>query len=65
MKASELKVGSQLEINQPTPNNFENKVVVKITRCSSDYVWFKGSSYSRIGRTTIDKFPTLYKIISI
>lgn len=65
MKASELKIGSILEIIVPfSPERIE-KVHVPINRCSDSYVWFKHMGLQRIGRGTIDKYPTLYKIISI
>lgn len=65
MKAQDLKVGSVIEILVPfSPERIE-KVHVKISRCTDTYVWFKHLSQQRLGRTTIDKYPSLYKIISI
>jgi len=69
MKASDLKVGSTLEIETFTTDEngkmITNKVIVPVTRCSESFVWFKYMGLQRTGRTTIDKFPTLYKIISL
>ena len=65
MKATDLKVGSIIEIAVPfSPERIE-KVQVSVKRCSDTYIWFKHSGLQRVGRTTIDKYPTLYKIVSI
>lgn len=62
--AQNLKVGSIIEVEQYFTDGAK-KVQVKINRVSKTFVWFSGSGFARVGRTTIDKFPTLYKIISI
>ena len=64
MKAKDLTVGSIIEI-EVYKNDKSEKVQTSISRCTGHYVWFKYSGYERISRNTIDKFPTLYKIISI
>lgn len=65
MKAKDLKVGSVLEIEINVNPELTKKVQTKIFRCTDSYVWFTYMGLNRIGRGTIDKFPTLYKIISI
>ena len=65
MKAADLKVGSVIEIKVPFSPDKTEQVQVKVERCSDTYVWFPYTGYQRIGRTTIDKYPTLFKIISI
>jgi hypothetical protein len=69
MKAQDLIVGSTLQVEVHTTNeNAElvtKQVIVSVQRCSDVYVWFKYSGLQRIGRTTIDKYPSLYRIISL
>jgi len=69
MKAQNLKVGSTVQIEifttDITGEMITKSIVVPITRCSETYVWFKYMGLQRVGRTTIDKFPTLYKIVSL
>ena len=65
MIAKNLKIGSIIEIEVNfSPERIE-KVQTSIIRCTDSYVWFKYNSLQRLGRNTIDKYPTLYKIISI
>ena len=69
MTASDLKVGSTLEVEVFTTDENAKMVrtmeLVTIERCSDVFVWFKHMGMQRIGRTTIDKYPSLYKIISL
>lgn len=66
MEAKDLKIGSVIEIRVNfSPERMNEKVQVTIDRVSDTYVWFKYNGFQRIGRNTIDKYPTLYKIISI
>jgi len=69
MKAQDLKIGSTIQIEiyttDETGEMVTKNVIVPITRCSETYVWFKHMGLQRVGRTTIDKFPTLYKIVSL
>lgn len=65
MKASELKKGSVIEIEVNFNPEKTEKTKVTIDRVTDYYVWFKHSGFFRVGRNTIDRFPILYKIISI
>ena len=61
MKATDLKKGSTIA----TSVDGVNFVEAKITRVSDKFVWFNGSGYSRIARTTFENHKQLFKIISI
>jgi hypothetical protein len=64
--AKDLKVGSVIEMDYFCPHQEEIiKIRETIHRVSGTYVWFKGSGYLRLGRETIRKYPTLYKIVEI
>lgn len=65
MKAQDLKIGSVIEIEVRFSAEKIEKVKTPITRVSEKFVWFKYMGLQRTGRNTIDKFPTLYKIISL
>jgi len=65
MNAQNLKVGSVIEIEVSFSPDVVEKVQVTINRCSDKYVWFKYSAFNRIARATIDKFPSLYRIVTI
>lgn len=59
----DIKVGTQIEVSVYTPEGktiWEKKT---ITRVSDAYVWFNGSGYSRIKKTTLFNFPTLYRVL--
>ena len=58
MKAKDLKVGSKVM-------QLDCGTVGEVYRVSDKFVWFKYMGYERIARATIDKYKTLYKIISI
>lgn len=64
--AKDLKVGSIIEMIEFCPI-LKKQITVRqpINRVSEKYVWFKYSGYLRIGRETINKYPTLYKIVQI
>ena len=36
-----------------------------VTKVSKSFVWFNGSGFDRIKKTTFDNHPELYKIISL
>ena len=61
MKAIDLKVGSKIEISNDG-KNFKETIVTKTTE---NFVWFNGSGFERIKRTTIDKYDCFYRILSI
>jgi hypothetical protein len=61
MTAKDLKVGSVIAMSKDGVNWTETK----ITQQTDKFVWFKGTGYNRIARTTVDKYPTLFKIITI
>lgn len=64
--SSELKIGSVIATQEFCPIKKESVFVErKITRTSDTYIWFNGSGYERIKRTTIDNYPSLYKIVTI
>lgn len=69
MKAQDLKVGSTIEIESFTTDEngtmIVTKVIVPVERCSDTFVWFKYMGLERTARTTIDKNPNTFKIISI
>jgi hypothetical protein len=68
MTAKDLKRGSIIE---EFAFFHENEQCVRrpvqriITRASEHFVWYKNSGLCRLGKGTIEKYPTLYKIISI
>lgn len=64
-KAKNLKIGSVLEVHHNIGGEMYVKVKVRVDRCTDSFVWYKGSGLNRVKRTTIDRYPTLYKIISI
>ena len=67
MKSTDLKVGSIVEIpvNLAERNDIPTKV--KITRVSSNYLWFSHNMLQRMGINTFQKFVDCgyYKIISL
>ena len=66
MKAQDLKVGSEIEIiSNLSEEKMNVPMIVKIDRVSNSYIWFKYSGFQRVGINTINKYPGLYKIISI
>lgn len=68
MKASDLKVGSIIEIPVNINSNKMNvPVQVKIKRCTDFYLWFGHNSLQRMGRNTFDIHVKYfgYKIISL
>ena len=60
MKSTDLKVGSVVELNEM--GKWKESTIYK---CTATFVWFKGSGYARIARSTFDNFPQLYRIKSI
>lgn len=53
----EIKVGTVIEY-------FLNDKWIEstVTRVSASFVWFKGSGYERIKRTTFVNYPELFRI---
>lgn len=61
MEAKNLKVGSIIKTSIDGKNYSETI----ITRISNSFIWFKGSGYNRIAKTTIDKYKSFYIIVKI
>ena len=53
-----LNVGTIIEYKNCNGNWIES-IIYKV---SNSYVWFKGSGYSRIAKTTFVNYPNLFKI---
>ena len=65
MKAINLEVGSIIEVKLNFAEKLQVPTQVVINKTSNTFVWFNGNGLCRIKRDTIDKFPEIYKIISI
>jgi hypothetical protein len=61
MKAENLKIGSIIE-KSIDGKNFNPAVIKKV---SDKFVWFNGSGFNRIAKTTIDKYDCFYRIVKI
>jgi translation elongation factor P/translation initiation factor 5A len=61
MKALDLRKGSKIEIS----SNGKDFKEATVTRTTASFIWFDGSGYERIARTTIDKYNCFYRILSL
>lgn len=52
-------VGQELEVFDHGTQTWKT---VTITRVSDSYLWFPNSGYQRIKISTIEKFPTLFRV---
>ena len=59
IKKEDVKVGDKIQYRNGK-NEWETST---IKRVSKDFVWFSGSSVTRLGKTTIKNNPSLYKLI--
>ncbi len=61
--AQEIKIGTIIEVKTFTENG-EVWISTPITKISDTYIWFKGSGYQRLKKSTINKYPELYRLLN-